>query len=134
MWSRDLCIPRSIASSKKVGSRRVGTYTKPDAKRSFTSSHALDENSWRQRKRAGIGSSSPSPKSDKPHKNLATKSTKGIQKRDLIDEVVEYSSRPVTGSAATRNCYQRHRPRDASSSRVAGGGEHTVGNVSGRST
>src|ERR1041384_2037557 len=70
MWSKDLCIPRSIVSSKKVGCRRVGTYTIPDARRSFTSSHAPDANNWRQRKQAGIDWCSQSPKSDKRHKGL----------------------------------------------------------------
>src|SRR4029078_5875677 len=68
MWSRDLCIPRSIESSKKVGSPRVGMYTRLAVRRSFTTSHALDESNSRPRKRAGIDSASRSRKFDRPHK------------------------------------------------------------------
>src|SRR6185437_1587293 len=80
MWSRDLCIPRSIGLSKKAGSRRVGTYTRLVEKRSFTSSRALDENNSRPKKRAGIGCASRLRKSDRPHKAQRGVSHKKAQK------------------------------------------------------
>src|ERR1700752_309520 len=104
MWSRDLCIPRFIVSSKRVGSRRVGTFTKRDVKRSFTSSPAPDERNSRRKKRAGIASSWPSPRSDKPPKSLATKRHLR-HKKEFRNEVVQHTSRSITGTAATRNSY-----------------------------
>src|SRR5215217_7279574 len=79
MWNRDLCIPRFIASSKKVGSPRAGTCTRLAVRRSFTNSRAPDESNSRPRKRAGIDCVSQSLKCDKPHKSQYTQGTK-VQK------------------------------------------------------
>src|SRR6185436_15587129 len=76
MWSKDLCIPRSIASRKKVGCRHVGMCTKPDGKQSFTSSRVRDANNSRQKKQAGIASCSQSLKCDKPPKSRPQKAHK----------------------------------------------------------
>src|ERR1044072_3523618 len=102
MWNRDLCIPRSIASSKKVGSRRVGTCTRLVVKRSFTSSRARDESNSRARKRAGIDSASRLPKFDRPHKadHRKHKRTKGAKEEGNKNEVVQHSSRSNQGFAA----------------------------------
>src|SRR6185436_5103118 len=82
MWSRDLCIPRSIASSKKAGCRHVGMYTRLVVKRSFTSSRAPEGSNSRVKKRAGIDSASRSRKFDRPRK-ADHKEHKRNQGRDL---------------------------------------------------
>src|SRR5678815_3617499 len=100
MWNRDLCIQRSIASSKRVGYRRVGTCTRLVVKRSFTNSPARDENNSRQRRRAGIDSSSRSRKCDRPHK-----AQKAQKKKAIKNEVAQHTSGSDPGVAATRSCY-----------------------------
>src|SRR5262245_47840252 len=111
MWNRDLCIPRFIASSKRVGSQRVGTFMRLVVKRSFTNSRVQDESNSRPRKRAGIDCVSRSRKCDRPHKahkeRVATKRHKRRKrKKQYRNEVVQHSSRSNQGFAATRGRYQ----------------------------
>src|SRR6185369_2015709 len=100
MWNKDPCIPRSTASSKKVGYQRAGTYTRPVVRRSSTSSRAPDESNSSQKKRAGIDSASQSRKFDRPPKE---------QRKKFSNEVVKHYSRSHSCFAATRNRHRRYR-------------------------